>query len=277
MKKIFALVLVSCLTLGMLAGCGDAAGSTSSATSESATISASEVQIPAENAVKPSESVAEAETSAEDAAPEVESIYPLTDETVTLTYWGPDISSSNTALPTYSNLEAYDFWPFVEKSTGVKLKMTIVSMASESEQLNLVLASGDYMDIMAINESQVSGGMTSLLNQDIATDIAGIVEEYMPNYYDYISADEDTLKLCYNDDGQMAGTRSWAEYYVPNQGLVVRQDIMEDLGIEAPNTIDELHDLLTAFKDYGMDAALWLGSSGQNSVITYAEISVTSI
>lgn len=29
MKKIFALVLVSCLTLGMLAGCGDAAGSTS--------------------------------------------------------------------------------------------------------------------------------------------------------------------------------------------------------------------------------------------------------
>ena len=262
MKKIFALVLVSCLTLGMLAGCGDAAGSTSSATSESATISASEVQIPEENAVKPSESVAEAETSAEDAAPEVESIYPLTDETVTLTYWGPDISSSNTALPTYSNLEAYDFWPFVEKSTGVKLKMTIVSMASESEQLNLVLASGDYMDIMAINESQVSGGMTSLLNQDIATDIAGIVEEYMPNYYDYISADEDTLKLSYNDDGQMAGTRSWAEYYVPNQGLVVRQDIMEDLGIEAPNTIDELHDLLTAFKDYGMDAALWLGSSG---------------
>ena len=266
MKKIFALVLVSCLTLGMLAGCGDAAGSTSSATSESATISASEVQIPAENAVKPSESVAEAETSALDAAPEVESIYPLTDETVTLTYWGPDLSSNNTALPTYSNLEAYDFWPFVEKSTGVKLKMTIVSMASESEQLNLVLASGDYMDIMAINESQVSGGMTSLLNQDIATDIAGIVEEYMPNYYDYISADEDTLKLCYNDDGQMAGTRSWAEYYVPNQGLVVRQDIMEDLGIEAPNTIDELHDLLTAFKDYGMDAALWLGSSGQNSV-----------
>lgn len=117
MKKIFALVLILCLTLGMLAGCGDAVESASSATSESTTISASEIQIPEENAVKPSESVAEAETSAEDAGPEAESIYPLSDETVTLTYWGPDISSSNTALPTYSNLEAYDFWPFVEKST----------------------------------------------------------------------------------------------------------------------------------------------------------------
>ena len=100
MKKIFALVLILCLTLGMLAGCDDAVESTSSATSESTTISASEIQIPKENAVKPSESVAEAETSAEDAGPEAESIYPLSDETVTLTYWGPDISSSNTALPT---------------------------------------------------------------------------------------------------------------------------------------------------------------------------------
>ncbi len=263
MKKIFALVLVFCLTLGVLAGCGDTAESTTAA-SESTAVSASEVPAPEETAAGP---IAEGEISAEEAAPETESVYPLSEETVTLTYWGPDISSNNTALPTYSNLEAYDFWPFVEESTGVKLDMTIVSMMNESEQLNLVLASGDYMDLMAINEAQVSGGMTSLLDQEIATDIAPIAETCMPNYYAYISADQECMKLSYNDEGQMAGTRSWAEKYVPNQGLVIRQDLVDEMGLEMPSTVSGLHDLLTAMKnEYALSAPMWLGSSGQNSV-----------
>lgn len=122
-------------------------------------------------------------------------------------------------------------------------------------------------DIMAINEAQVAGGMTALLNQEIATDISGVVEQFMPNYYDYISSSEDILKLCYNDDGKMAGTRSWAEYYVPNQGLVVRQDLFDELGMSLPSTINELYEVLTAFKvNFDLDAPLWISSSGQNAV-----------
>ena len=265
MKKIFALLMALCLMLGMLAGCGDTAGSTTSAAPESAASAPAEAQAPEESAAEPAEPAAEA--SAPEAAPVEESVYPLSEEPVTLTFWGPDLSSNNTALPTYQNLEAYDFWAFVEEETGVHLDMTIVSMMEESEQLNLTLASGDYMDLMAINEAQISGGMTTLLDQEIATDIAPIVETCMPNYYAYISADEECLKLSYNDEGQMAGTRSWAEKYVPNQGLVIRQDLIDEMGLELPNTISELHDVLTALKnEYDMASPMWLSSTGQNSV-----------
>ena len=147
------------------------------------------------------------------------------------------------------------------------LDMTIVSMMSEAEQLGLQLASGDYMDLMAINETQVSGGMTALLDQEIATDIAPIVQTDMPNYYSYISANEECMKLSYNDEGQMAGTRSWAEKYVPNQGLVIRQDLVDAMGLEMPTTIDGLHDTLAAMKtEYSLGAPMWLSSSGQNSL-----------
>lgn len=265
MKKIFALLMALCLMLAMLAGCGDTAGSTASAAPESAASAPAETQTPEEPAAESAEPAAEA--SAPEAAPVEESVYPLSEEPVTLTFWGPDLSSNNTALPTYQNLEAYDFWAFVEEETGVHLDMTIVSMMEESEQLNLTLASGDYMDLMAINEAQISGGMTTLLDQDIATDIAPIVETCMPNYYAYISADEECLKLSYNDEGQMAGTRSWAEKYVPNQGLVIRQDLMDEMGLELPNTISELHEVLTALKnEYDMASPMWLSSTGQNSV-----------
>lgn len=266
-KKWLWTFVSAAMILSLFAGCSESASSAETSASDNpSTVSAEETpKTQTAEAAKP-DTTPEIDQNSVSSEGEMESVYPLSEELVTLTYWGPDISSSNTALPTYGDLEAYDFWPYVEEQTGVKLDMTIVSMMNEAEQLSLVLASGDYMDIMAINEAQVSGGMTALLNQEIATDIADMVEEYMPNYYTYISADEDTLKLCYNDDGQMAGTRSWAEYYVPNQGLVVRQDLIEKLGLEMPNTIDALHDVLVAFRDYGMDAPLWIGTSGQNAV-----------
>lgn len=269
MKKYAALILamLMLLTTACQGGGGSAAQSEASAskpqqkTEETTEISEKEPATPVQSAAEPEKS-AETEESSQEV-----SVYPLSDELVTLTYWGPDISSNNSALPTYQDITAYDFWSFVEEQTGVHLDMTIVSMMSEAEQLGLQLASGDYMDLMAINETQVSGGMTALLDQEIATDIAPIVQTDMPNYYSYISANEECMKLSYNDEGQMAGTRSWAEKYVPNQGLVIRQDLVDAMGLEMPTTIDGLHDTLTAMKtEYSLGAPMWLSSSGQNSL-----------
>lgn len=269
MKKYAALILamLMLLTTACQGGGGSAAQSEASAskpqqkTEETTEISEKEPATPVQSAAEPEKSAETEETSQE------VSVYPLSDELVTLTYWGPDISSNNSALPTYQDITAYDFWGFVEEQTGVHLDMTIVSMMSEAEQLGLQLASGDYMDLMAINETQVSGGMTALLDQEIATDIAPIVQTDMPNYYSYISANEECMKLSYNDEGQMAGTRSWAEKYVPNQGLVIRQDLVDAMELEMPTTIDGLHDTLTAMKtEYSLGAPMWLSSSGQNSL-----------
>ena len=268
MKKYAALILAmlmllttACQSGGTTAQSEASASSPQQKTEEPAEASKEEPTALAQSEEEPEKS-AETEKSSQEV-----SVYPLSDELVTLTYWGPDISSNNSALPTYQDITAYDFWGFVEEQTGVHLDMTIVSMMSEAEQLGLQLASGDYMDLMAINETQVSGGMTALLDQEIATDIAPIVQTDMPNYYSYISANEECMKLSYNDEGQMAGTRSWAEKYVPNQGLVIRQDLVDAMGLEMPTTIDGLHDTLAAMKtEYSLGAPMWLSSSGQNSL-----------
>lgn len=193
------------------------------------------------------------------------SVYPLTDKLETITFWGSDQSSQNTALPTFNNVAGYAFWSYVEEQTGVHLELTTVSKTVESEQLNLMLASGDYRDIMNINASLVSGGMSYLLSQNIITDMADYVKEYMPNYYGFISESEEKTKLSYNDDGQMYGARAFAEEYVPNQGLVIREDMVKALGMEMPTTIDGLYSVLTAFKtQYDMSSAFWLPTSSQS-------------
>lgn len=268
MKKYAALILamLMLLTTACQSGGTTAQSEASASSPQQKTEEQAEASKEEPTALAQSEEEQEKSAETEESSQEV-SVYPLSDELVTLTYWGPDISSNNSALPTYQDITAYDFWSFVEEQTGVHLDMTIVSMMSEAEQLGLQLASGDYMDLMAINETQVSGGMTALLDQEIATDIAPIVQTDMPNYYSYISANEECMKLSYNDEGQMAGTRSWAEKYVPNQGLVIRQDLVDAMGLEMPTTIDGLHDTLTAMKtEYSLGAPMWLSSSGQNSL-----------
>ena len=268
MKKYAALILamLMLLTTACQSGGTTAQSEASASSPQQKTEEPAEASKEEQTALAQSEEEPEKSAETEESSQEV-SVYPLSDELVTLTYWGPDISSNNSALPTYQDITAYDFWGFVEEQTGVHLDMTIVSMMSEAEQLGLQLASGDYMDLMAINETQVSGGMTALLDQEIATDIAPIVQTDMPNYYSYISANEECMKLSYNDEGQMAGTRSWAEKYVPNQGLVIRQDLVDAMGLEMPTTIDGLHDTLAAMKtEYSLGAPMWLSSSGQNSL-----------
>lgn len=266
MKKYAALILAMLMLLTTACQSGGTTSEASASSPQQKTEEPAEASKEEPAALAQSEEKPEKSAETEESSQEV-SVYPLSDELVTLTYWGPDISSNNSALPTYQDITAYDFWSFVEEQTGVHLDMTIVSMMSEAEQLGLQLASGDYMDLMAINETQVSGGMTALLDQEIATDIAPIVQTDMPNYYSYISANEECMKLSYNDEGQMAGTRSWAEKYVPNQGLVIRKDLVDAMGLEMPTTIDGLHDTLTAMKtEYSLGAPMWLSSSGQNSL-----------
>lgn len=261
MKKLLTLLMVLALVLTMLAGCGNSASSSESVSAPVGSSAA--VSEPAEPSAP---ETAEQEPSAAETE-EVESVYPLSEELVTLTYWTPDNSTSNTVLPTYGDMSSYSFWTYVEEQTGVHLKLDVVSMANESEQLNLRLASMDLTDIMAVNESLVAGGISALVADDLIVDIAASVEDDMPNYYAFISGDDTRMKLAYDDSGNMPGIRAYAEKYVPNQGLMIRQDLAEEQGLALPTTIDELHDVLAAFKNaYDMESPLWMGTSGQNSV-----------
>ncbi len=270
MKRLTAMLLVLVLLLGLLAGCGsqqesstEAGSASTSAETASSSSATAEESAPAQ---EPVSTTSASEEAVEESAGEASGVYPLSDTPVEISYWGGDLSSSNSALPTYSNMEAYAFWDYVEQETGVKLVLNLVSMQMEQEQTGLMLASGDYSDIMAVNGSYVSGGINTLLADGIVEDLAPYVEAYMPNYYAFISESEEKTKLAYDDDGQMAGLRSYAEYYVPNQGLMIRQDWLDALGLDTPTTISGLYEVLTAFKtEYGVSSPMWMSTTGQNA------------
>ena len=77
-----------------------------------------------------------------------------------------------------------------------------------------------------------------------------IIDQYCPNLKAYLEAHPDVDRQCKTDEGNyyMFPFVRGDDSLRVSTGLMIRQDWLNDLGLEMPTTIDEWHDVLTAFK-----------------------------
>lgn len=140
-------------------------------------------------------------------------------------------------------------WKAAEEKTGIRLKNVASSSAADMPTaLSTVLVGKKLPDIInAQNESM----------RDIAED-GGLVplddylEEYAPNITEYFEKAPEAKNLGSASDGHIyfiPGSLSGPENSgSPAQGFFIRQDWLDKLGLEAPKTIDEYYNVLSAFK-----------------------------
>ena len=87
----------------------------------------------------------------------------------------------------------------------------------------------------------------------------------MPNYLhvmDEYPAFADSVGI-ESDEGRWLLLHSYTKNTSYNGGLVIRKDWLDQLGANAPETIDEYHDILTRFKDeLGASAPMFLNGEG---------------
>lgn len=175
---------------------------------------------------------------------------PLTNEKVSLTLWKP---WNNDYTP---DLNEFAVVKEMEEKTGVHVEYQTVLTSSASEKYGMLLASNDLPD-MICHTSNIAypGGGEKAISDKIYVDMTELVEKYMPNYRKLRLSDEDTRKITVTDSGAIWGIymlrSNDALEIVPEPswcGLVIRQDWVKDLGMEMPVTLDDWHEVLTAFK-----------------------------
>ena len=153
MKKIVALLLAMCMLLS-LGACGKAAQSTASEKPETEEASTSQ-QIPTEAPASPA-SEAESTTAASAEESVVESVaegpqlleplsYPVSDGSTTLTYWYAYPPFVPNFLDDVSDKRIYRA---IDEASGVNIQVVGYSLINASEQFQLMIASGDYTDII---------------------------------------------------------------------------------------------------------------------------------
>ena len=272
MKKRIALFLVLALIAAILGGCGSAASSTgavgaASAETASATSASDSPEAAEPEAEAPEEEItAEEPESAEE--PEVEEpeepeenplaeslaaaadYFPL-DETATLTGWGTLIPP---VLSITEDLNDFLAYQLSEKATNIHINWTSVSIIQANEAFQLMVASGEYPDLLKGAGNMMSGGVETAINEDVIIDLAEYLDEYAPNFQTVRMSNKDFEKGSATDSGYIGAFCYFAseEEACATKGGFVRQDWLDKLGLDVPVTVADYYEVMTAFhNEYG--------------------------
>lgn len=272
-KKILALLLSLALCLGLLAGCGG--GSASSQAPASAPAQESE-QAPAETQTPIAPAADSAETSlvdsAADNAPEEpqglqEVPLPIEEEAIHYSCWMPVAPYVSTMMNLEDFSQQVAMVKMINEATNVYIDFNAVAGGFvEQESFNLMIAGGDYTDIIGVmnyygSTSGAAGGSSGhekAINDGIIIDLYDYLKEYAPNYWYLLTSDDNAYMTMRTQSGYMgciaqllkkAGTE--------NQGMIVRKDWLEASGVGELDTLDQYEKYLTYCKDnYGAYAYL---------------------
>lgn len=260
MKKMLSLLLVLTMLVSFGTACGTEA-STSEPSLETASVPAETVEDSEPTMVE--ETPSELEGSAEETVSSLESEYvspfPLS-EPATLTAWAMWIPGIEQYVSSPMDTAVFQE---MQKRTNVTIEMSLASSPETAmTEINLLIASGDYPDLINNLQGYYSAGLDSAIEQEVIVNI-GDYEDLMPHYFEKLN-ERDALEDATTEDGNIG-----VVYQVSmgsdtiQSGLTLRQDWMEELGAEAPATYEELHDLLMQFKSkYEITQPLYVPKSG---------------
>ena len=245
-KKLVALLLVLAMVLS-LGACGNNASNDSSTSSQTSTSDSGDSSTAEEG----------------DTAEPGEFKLPIVDEPVTLTYFNAD--DTNAAIIT-NDWNDNEFYQEMERRTGVHLEFEMVSSADYQTNFNLMIASGNLADMIYVGASYYAEGVDAAIDDGYFLDLTDLVDEYMPNYERIRTSDVQYELLSTTDSGRLGAVYELRQSKQgPWLGLWIRQDWLDDLGLETPVTFDDYHEVLTAFKnEKGATAPLILNFSGSD-------------
>ena len=162
----------------------------------------------------------------------------------------------------------------LQEETGIHIDWNTMS-ESLSEQVNIRIAGGDLPDAfigVGFNNYDISRYGDDGTFIDLTP---YLTEEYMPNLTKILEENPDIRKAITMDDGYIyglpAGERmgtagigakeDYSIYSIP-QFSMINKAWLDELGLEVPTTLDELHTALKAFKDNDMSAKYYGNAPG---------------
>lgn len=172
-------------------------------------------------------------------------VYPISCEDE-LTVW---MTLNNFLSTEVTNFGETELAQELKKNTGINVQYLHPSQGGESEQFNLLIASGDLPDIIQYDwtnygaQAAIDDGVILSLNDELekwAPNLTKVLKDY-PNYDKMVKTDEGNYYVfpC------LAGEGKFKIY----TGPVVREDWLDKLGMDAPETIDDWDTMLRGFKN----------------------------
>jgi len=226
-----------------LAACGAAPAATTPA-SEAAQAGTAASQAAASQAA-PAASQAAPAPAAAAGSPSL----PIVSSPLTLTYWAEFNGNTAATLQSYAEMTCYKEQA---ERTGIELSFQHPpSGAGQAlEQFNLLIASGQYPDIIEWNWLSFPGGPAKALRDGVIIRLNELIDEHAPNLAGLLAQNPEWRKQIVTDEGDiycfpfLRGDPALLHF----TGPVVRQDWLTEAGIETPTTVDGWYAMLKELK-----------------------------
>jgi putative aldouronate transport system substrate-binding protein len=172
--------------------------------------------------------------------------YPIKTD-VTLTFW---TSLATNVQMNYTNIGDTPFGKGIQERTGIKVQFLHPPAGSDTEQYNLMVASGDLPDIINRGWSG-GGGPEKAISDNIILRLNEVYEKYAPSLTAYFKARPDYERMAKTDNGSyftfpfIRGDPG----LLGGNGMIIRKDWLDEVGLAIPETVDEWYTVLKAFKE----------------------------
>ena len=271
MKKMLALLLSLTLCFGLLAGCGG--NSASSAPAPDSVLAQESVQAPVDAPAAPAsnEEALLADATADSTPEEPQGLQevplPIEEEAVHYSCWMPVAPYVSTMMNLEDFSEQVAMVKMINEATNVYIDFNAVAGGFvEQESFNLMIAGGDYTDIIGVmnyygsssGANVGSSGHEKAINDGIIIDLYDYLKEYAPNYWHLLTSDDNAYMTMRTQSGYMGCIAQLLKKPgTENQGMIVRKDWLEASGVGDLDTLDQYEKYLTYCKDnYGAYAYL---------------------
>ena len=174
--------------------------------------------------------------------------YPI-NTNVNLRYW---LVLHGNMSPNYTNMADTPFGKELLKRTGVKVTFEHPPANAVPEAFNLMIASGDDIpDIIEYNWVTLVGGPEKAIGDGTILRLNDAIDKWAPSLKAFLKSNPDYDRMVKTDDGgyYVFPFIRGDEKLLYSQGLMIRKDWLDELGLQPPQTIQEWHDVLAAFRD----------------------------
>lgn len=154
-----------------------------------------------------------------------------------------------------ATIDVNHFWQieYIARQSNLDVEWNLIDSSARAERISLMLNSGDMPDAIwfpgfttsDILEYGVYGGLLYPINE---------LMEYTPNFAAFLEEYPELKSAITASDGNIYGYPSYSgEDLNVGPRLYIRKDWLEQTGMERPQTLDELYDMLVYFRDHDMD------------------------
>ncbi|MFC7681413.1 extracellular solute-binding protein [Paenibacillus sp. GCM10028914] len=138
-----------------------------------------------------------------------------------------------------------DIQKLIEEKTNTKLKFSWVPDASKEERINTALASDSLADIVSLTILE-NASVRNALKNGVFWEVGPYLDEF-PNLAEISQEKREAASI----NGKLYGIPFLKD--VARNGVVIRKDWLDNLGLEVPKTTDELMAVAKAFTEQDPD------------------------